>query len=160
LLYVEKLWWIKESNISIGGEIDSPFLRIINFVHKIVRFFNIIPEQYTNLSNLINDILPVIDIGQTMDLLIGKNYYVIDERPDMIILCVNNEIIDVHDKSYDCYNITLMGIGNIYYSSEVGNIIKITFKGEKLIEIFQNIPFGDWFLSISDIKIELLETNN
>jgi len=160
-LNVSKIWGIPSTNISIDGTIKSPWLSFINFINNIARrpipwlivvfianTIGIDEETVTKISDILDDILPIIDISYVLTeyMKIG-NYFETPEIPT-IFICNSTENITIDGKTYNAYNISIIGgIGNIYYAPEAGNIIKISGHFKDII------PF------ISDLNIELKETN-
>lgn len=160
-LNVSNIWGIPGTNVSLDGTIKSPWLYFINLIHNIARrpipwlivvfianTLGIDEQTVKTISDMIYDILPIINISYVLQqyLEIG-NYFEILEIPT-IFICNGTENITIDGKTYNTYNISIIGgIGNIYYAPDAGNIVKIS-------GYFKNIiPF------ISDLNIELMETN-
>jgi hypothetical protein len=118
-----KTWSLSSAIFSVDGEIRSIWLNLINLINNIFGFFgkDLIPEN-------IAEILPVIDIMNMIDVF-GLNelfdrYLEMEEYPD-ILSVTKTELITVEVGTYNAYNISFMnGLGYIYYSPDVGNIIK------------------------------------
>jgi hypothetical protein len=150
-------WNIKSTILSIDGFIKSPWLRVINLVHNILRFFNYIPDPYMELSDKIADILPVIKIKETLSAFNISNHFFINESdgPPRFI-CIGYEQIIVEGDIFECYNITIADIASIYYSAEIGNIAKFYIYGN-LLSAYPDLQY--YFSDISNISIELIEIN-
>jgi len=158
---VSNIWGIPGINISLEGTIKSPWLRLVNFINKLAsrplpwRLLMIIAssqgideQTLKNISDIIKDVLPVINISYVLEeyLKIG-NVFEIPEIPD-ILLCENLSEITVQGNPYNAYNISVIGgLGNIYYAPEAGNIVKISGNLKDII------PF------VSDLNMELINTN-
>jgi hypothetical protein len=150
-------WNIKSTVLSIDGFIKSPWLRVINIVHNILRFFNFIPGTYMDLSDKIAGVLPVIKIKETLSAFNISNLFFINESdgPPRFI-CIDFEQITVQGDILECYNITIADVASIYYSAEIGNIAKFYIYGN-LLYAFPDLQH--YFSDISNISIELIETN-
>lgn len=160
-LNISNIWGIPGTNISIEGTIKSPWLSFINLINNIARrplpwkivvlianSIGIDEQTVTKISDIINDILPIINISYVLTeyMKIG-NYFETPGIP-IIFICNSTENITINGKTYNSYNISIIGgIGNIYYAPEAGNIIKISGHFKDII------PF------VSDLNIELKETN-
>jgi hypothetical protein len=118
-----KVWGLSSAIFSFNGEIRSIWLNLINLINNIFAFFgkDLIPDD-------IAEILPVIDIMNMINVF-GLNelfdrYLEMEGYPD-ILSVINTELITVEAGTFNAYNISIMnGLGYIYYSPEVGNIIK------------------------------------
>jgi len=124
-LSVEKTWTLPSITFSIDGQIRSIWLNIVNFVVRIVRIFgiDIIPPEIASL-------LPRIDIGNLITALKGDNIVFINssiwqETPLLGVDTFGD--VTVPAGTFSAYNIILpISLGNLYYSPEVGNIVKMT----------------------------------
>jgi hypothetical protein len=146
-------WGLPATNFSLSGTIDSPWLKLANFLNNIIRIPGIIPllatilktDKYLleNISDVLHDILPIIDIEYVLNEYVESgNVFSIPEVPP-IICCIGKDNITVpaEQDPFEAYNITLIGtdFGNIYYSPEVGNIIKITGNFKDVLPFVSNI---------------------
>jgi len=160
-LNVSNVWGVPATNISVDGTIRSPWFYLINtinnvarikiiwnFIMKLINGSDIDEETARNISDMIVDILPEINISYVLTKYMKIGNFFETKEISNIFICNDIEEITVQGKTYNAYNISLtIGIGNIYYAPEAGNIIKIS-------GYFKNIiPF------ISDLNIELIETN-
>ena len=147
-LSVENFWGIPETVITVDGKIQSIWLRPLNIIHKIARLLNLIPEEFMDISNIINDLLPVIDIGDTLEILKGSNSIEIPETPTFFY-CESYETINVPAGSYDAYKIIFpMDMGYYCYAPEAKNIVKIEGNVQQLIPYIENISME--LLSINE----------
>ena len=147
-LSVENFWGIPETVITVDGKIQSIWLRPLNIIHKIARLLNLIPEEFMDISNIINDLLPVIDIGDTLEILKGSNSIEIPETPTLFY-CESYETINVPAGSYDAYKIIFpMDMGYYCYAPEAKNIVKIEGNVQQLIPYIENISME--LLSINE----------
>jgi len=122
-LNTEKSWGFPPTSISLDGTIKSPYLRLFNVMHGLARIFNLIPDELKEISDITTELLPVIDIGKTLELLGVPNPLDVPEIPP-IFSCSNQETIDVGAGTFDAYNISVIGgLGNMYYAPEVGTFI-------------------------------------
>ena len=158
-LNIGNIWGIPSTNLSVEGTIKSPWLYFLNFINNLaIKHWNIamiianqagIDEPTAQeISSMLEDILPIIDISKVL-----QNYTEIGNvfgTPDIppILGCGSIEDIFVQGNPYNAYNISTVGdLGNIYYASSAGNIVKISGHFKDVI------PF------VSDLNIELIETN-
>ena len=151
-------WGLPATNFSLSGTIESPWLRFANFVNNLVRIPGVIPilsivfqknpDTLRDVSDFLKDILPVIDIEYFLTEYLGGNAFEIQET-EPIIHCLTKDSITVPARPhpFEAYNISLLGssFANLYYSEEVGNIIKITGN------------FAEALPSVSSINAELKE---
>jgi len=152
-LNTSKCWGLPYTNFSLGGTIESPWLKIANILNNIARIPGVIPllatllktdpELLENISDVLYDILPVIDIEYLLNTYVGTgNTFEIPEVPP--ILCcfgMDNVTVPAREEPFEAFNISLLmsGLGNMYYSSEVGNIIKIVGNFEEVLPFISNI---------------------
>ncbi len=146
-----KCWGLPATNFTVDGTIESPWLRIAD---KLNRLFNpLIPiienitkkdlSKVKEISDILKDILPVIDICDLLTNYIGIGCeFQIPEIPP--IICLSNltrEWVTVPAGTFEAYNISTMGtnLANIYYNDTVGNIIKITGNLKDLLPSVSNI---------------------
>lgn len=138
-------WGISEGkmHVSIGGSVESIWLRILNIVNNIMP---IIPDQYAQY-------LPMVNISEVLnDFGIETEYDIeleemeeIEDTPLFEVLGEQN--IQTETDSYVAADLSLLeGNGNIYYSDSVKNVVKI------------NIPISRYIPIIKDIHLELIET--
>ncbi|MCJ7571685.1 MAG: hypothetical protein MUO82_07395, partial [Candidatus Thermoplasmatota archaeon] len=80
-----------------------------------------------------------------------------------IFNCTNYGQITVQGNILNCYNISIVGLANIYYSPEIRNIAKIYFDTDYvsnlLSAIMQYYQLGFNISEMSDINIEFVKTN-
>ena len=149
-----KSWGIPSTNFTVSGSIKSIYLSILNIINRIIRIpvvmnylvnkFGLDPVMLQQFSDLIYNLVPVFDIEYFLTNYIGGNVFDIPEVPPLIF-CFGRENITVPAGTYNSYNISVLGgMGKIYYSPEVGSIVKIV--GD----------FGGVLPSISKINAELL----
>ena len=124
-LFVEKTWTLPSIIFSIDGQIRSIWLNVVKFIIRIASNFgfDIVPPEIANL-------LPRIDIGNLIIALKGDNTITIDSSmwQDTPLLGIDTfGEITVPAGTFNAYDIILpLGLGNLYYSPDVGNIIKMT----------------------------------
>jgi hypothetical protein len=152
-----KFWGIPATNITLAGLVESIWLDVVSAINNMIRYPGIIeflaiqfgfdPNILKGFSDILYNNTPDFDIEYFLVEYIGGNVFDIPEVPP-ILSCFGRENITVLAGEYYSFNISVMGgLGNIYYSPEIGNIVKI-------IGNFENIlPF------ISNIKAELIPYN-
>jgi hypothetical protein len=131
-------WGLPATGLSVDGSLRSPWLRVVNIANTLLRLTGRIPAEYKDLSDMIAKILPVIDISDTLNLFNISNPIDIPEEPGMFY-CSNMENVSVQAGSYNAYNISIMGMANMYYAPDVGKIIKITGNIKDFIPYIENI---------------------
>lgn len=151
-------WGIPATNFSLSGTIQSPWLRVAYYINKLFRIPGVIPilagllqkdpDKLKEASDMLDDILPVIDIEHFLSKYLNISAFNIPDVPP-IICCFgkDNVTVPAGPQPFEAYNISLFGtdLGNIYYSPEAGNIIKIMGN------------FQDIIPSVSNINAELIE---
>ena len=148
------VWGIPALNATFGGTIESLWLNIFNFINQKIRQWNLIgliatilgvdPQPIQDVSDIIDDILPVIDIEYVLQEYLGvENVLPIPEIP-FIFYCNETAEITIPAGTFETYVINVAGgLGTIYYSPEVKNIIKM--EGD----------FGEALPFLNDINAEL-----
>ena len=146
----ENIWGLSSNTVtvSIGGSIESIWLRILNFVNK---FVPIVPAEFAQY-------LPDVDISEVLnDYGIDTNYQIdIPEVPANLLPyhddttaffeVMGSENINVEAGQFNAAKISIIDDnGNIYYSEDAANIIKIVGY------------IGDYIPIIKDINLELKE---
>ena len=145
--------------------IESPWFDLIDRINNIAqRRWNLVeillkiigeligtpidPEMVKQLSDILADILPVVDIRHVLTTYVGfPPDFSFPEVPD-IFFCNNTETITVCAGSFFVYNISVVGgLGSMYYAPDAGTIVKITGRFQDII------PF------VNDITLELCKTN-
>ncbi len=130
------MWNFSASNMSLSGEVRSPWFYIMLLVNT---FYPVLPPEIAALLPIvnINEALTTIGIGTPLEIpMIEGAFY-----------CMNTEPVTVSGRTYNAYNITILdGMARCFYSPEVGNIIKLTGNIQEII------PF------ITNINMELLST--
>jgi len=157
-LDVGTIWGRPAINISLDGTIQSRWLKrmtIINniarrhwrFVEFLTKIMGIDSVSLRNMSDICDDILPIIKIGYVLNKYFNGNIFKIAEIPP-IFICTDTEDVTVKAGTFNAYNISVgIGQGNIYYAPNVGNIIKISGH------------FTDAFPYAKNLEIQLIHTN-
>jgi len=150
------VWGTPATNASIGGTIGSIWLNISNFINEKIRQWELIrlvsrilpidEQALQNISDIIDDILPIIDIEYVLNEYLGvDNVFSTPEIP-YIFFCNNTVEITVPAGPFECFEIIVAGgLGTIYYSPDVKNIIKM--EGD----------FDDVLPFLCDIDAELID---
>jgi len=132
-------WGIPAGNITIDGTVESIWLKILYFVNKITSIVGI-----KLVSPELEQFLPVIDISEVLE---SYGYPAAIEIPAVDeafrrapFICSDQKTVSVQAGTFDAYEITILsGMGNIYYSPEVGNIVKATGYLGNFIPYMENI---------------------
>jgi hypothetical protein len=145
-LSVEKMWGLPYMNITVDGEINSVWLRLLNFCYRLLAFFDIdiFPPE-------IEHVLPSIDISEILHMVLGISNPLTIPRIDFFFYCLRTENIDVPAGSFISYNITNLVYpdqGYFNYVPDIGKIARVTLKNDVIEEILTE-----------DIMIVLTETN-
>ena len=152
------VWGLPASKVTLTGTIKSPWFNVINFLNHFARRWGLIPvianalgipvDQAQSLSDMANDILPIVDIAHVMNTYLGGNSINITEIPDLFYV-VDTENVTVPAGTFMAYNISLFGgLGYMYYAPDAGHIIKSMGQ------------FGDISSNmISNLDMELKATN-
>jgi len=134
----DETWGLPEVNITIDGEIRSIWLRLANIANKILSLFGMgfIPPE-------LSQFLPIVDISEVLNAFNITDKMPLPKVPD-IFESSSQKSITVEAGIYNAYDISILdGIGNMYYSPEVGMIVKMTGN------------FNNMFPFMQDINIEL-----
>jgi len=157
-LNTSKVWDLPATNVTLEGTIDSIWL----FFAKIMFFIAdriLPPDVYLELRGILSEIFenvtfinPIIDVAEVLDLIFGTHTFQIPGTYWGAMSCFNLSSVTVPAGTYLAYNISANApegetVGNIYYNSTVGNIVKIVGH------------FNNMFTYIDDIAMELIETN-
>lgn len=156
-LNVSNIWGIPANAVTLSGTIDSPWFKTINFFNQIVRRFQLYglvahlmqtdKQSVIQLSDLLNDLFPTVDIAHVMNEYVGTNVINTTEIPPVLI-CNNTENVTVGAGTFLAYNITTpIGGSNIYFAPDAGYIIKMVGR------------FNDTLPYVSGVNIELMDTN-
>jgi hypothetical protein len=145
-------WGFPETSINLDGAMQSIWLRPINFINKVARFFHLIPEQPESIqmiSDMIYRLLPTIDISEMIeeinriqDKIEIPNPIILEELPPMVY-CIDYNVTTVVAGDYLSYWIMdapYQGLlMNAYYSPEVKNFIKFSVNPQPFIPFLQSI---------------------
>jgi hypothetical protein len=144
-------WGIPANDIILTGSIESPDLVLINNLNNIINpIFHIINDtigidisKLVKLSDILYDILPVIDISHLLNEIMDVgNVFPIPEVLPIICFFGKDDIkVPARELPFDACNISFFGtgLGNIYYAPDAGNIIKITGNFEEVLPFINNI---------------------
>ena len=144
-------WGFPANNvtITIGGSVESIWLKLLNFVNK---FIHIIPDEFAKY-------LPNIDISEILnDFGINTSYTIPFEFPENLmpyhvdttplLEVIGTENINTEAGSFDAAMISLIDYnGKLYYDESVGTVVKIIGYLSEYIPIIQ------------DLNLELKATN-
>jgi hypothetical protein len=156
-LEVGNIWGIPANAVTLTGTIDSPWFKTINFFNRLIRGFHLYgliariagtdEASIQQISDILADLFPTVDIAHVMNEYLGSNIINSTEIPDAIF-CNNTEMVTVGAGTYNAYNITtLLQTPQIFYAPDAGYIIKM------------NGHFNQTMSYISDINLELIDTN-
>ena len=140
-------WGLPAGNITIDGTVNSIWLRILNIVNKLAKIIGMefIPPE-------LEQFLPVIDLSEVLESFGFPSTMEIPELEESFrkapFICSDQKTISVEAGTFDSYKITVLsGMGDIYYSPEVKNIVKITGY------------IGNFIPYLEDIDIELVSVS-
>jgi hypothetical protein len=126
-----KTWGLPSANITLNVEVSSIWLRLAYILNNIAGIFGM-----EFLPPAVADLLP--DIGISTEIEIPEVPEEIDG--DHVFKCVDLGNINVGAGNYNAYDISIVDeIANIYYSPEVGNLIKVTGNFNDILPFVQNI---------------------
>ena len=142
------IWSFEENmvTVSIGGSVESVWLRILNFINKIIP---VVPEYLAKY-------LPSVDIAEVLaDFGIQTEYEI--EIPDnlptdyahaSILEGKGQETINVPAGNYNAALISVLEENvKMYFSEDAKNIVKISS------------PISDYIPIFEDLQLELISTN-
>jgi len=132
-------WGVPEGLITLDGTVESPYFRLLKLVNRIAGIFGmeLIPE-------FLAQYLPIIDISEILTDLGIANEMTIPEITDFFdspsFECRTEEEVIVDAGTYTAYDIWFMvGAGELFYSPEVQNVVKIQANIDNYIPIIDNI---------------------
>lgn len=123
-LVVENIYGLPSFNITVNGDIASPWFRILKIVNNIAKLFGtpILPEDFAQF-------LPNIDFGEILKMYSGDNIYYIDNSTwhDVPLFAVAGfEDIVTEAGTFQAYEIILpFTMGSIFYAPEAGSMVKL-----------------------------------
>jgi len=157
-LNVSDIWGLPATNISFDGSIQSPWLNSVdglnNFaqdhwliVEIIVWIWNKIPglppinpDLLKNISDILADILPIIDISDVLTEYIEIEPIIGFPAVPDIFICTNTENITIGNHTFFVYNISVGGgLGSMYYAPEAGTIVKIIGRFKDILPFISNL---------------------
>ena len=123
------MWNLSATNLTLNGEVRSPWLYLMLLVNSIYPF---LPSEVAAL-------LPVVDIKDALTTL-GPGNVIPMPMIAGAFFCNNTEPISVPAGIYDAYNITIVGgMAQCFYAPAAGNIVKLTGNIQDLIPYITNI---------------------
>ena len=144
-LEVGKSWATSSANVTatISGSIDSIWLRIAYFLNKIANMLgrDLIPPEFAQY-------LPVVDLAQVLeDWGIPTVYNIMIPGlwdplyHDLHLFHVDaQQTVTVEAGTFDTYYLPMIrGIGEIYYSPDAGNVVKVQGNFGDILPIVENI---------------------
>jgi len=141
-------WGLPAGNVTIDGTVNSIWLRILNIINKLAKIIGMefIPPE-------LEQFLPVIDLSEVLESFGVPSTMEIPEIEESFrkapFICSDQKTISVEAGTFDAYKITVLsGIGDMYYSPEVKNIVKITGY------------IGNFIPYVEDIDIELVSVSS
>lgn len=134
-----KKWGIPATTVTIDGNVDSIWLKIANIVNKILKLVGLdfIPPELAGY-------LPSIDISDILEDMGMSNVFEISEIEEVLrkspFEAAQQTSVSIDAGSFTAYNILFVqGLGEVYYSPEAKNIVKITGYLNDFIPIVENI---------------------
>jgi hypothetical protein len=156
-LNLSNLWGLSAVNVTVTGTAESSWFVLINFINEKIRAWNLIEPLARLLgtdaatlqvySDILADLLPIVDIEYVMTTYMGTNVFSLPAFPE-ILYCGTLETITVPAGTYPSYNITLLGgLGALFFAPAAGNMVRV--QGQ----------FAEVFPFVEDIQAELVDTN-
>ncbi len=139
-LELEKGWGLPEANFTIDGTITSPYFRILSIIDKLAGIIGV-----DILPPIIADFLPIIDVAEVLNSFgmsnqmdfAGIDYGLFDEP---LMKCRSEQEVTVQAGTFTTYDIWFMvGAGELYYSPDAQNIVKIDANIDNYIPIIDTI---------------------
>jgi len=138
-LNVNDEWGIEPAKISIDGTIESKYFRVLNIVNNIFKIFGVelIPEALAKY-------LPVIDVSEFLTDNGGPTEIDVPELEKLFrkspFEVVGMKQINVDGGSFNAYDIEFLhGSGELFYSQDAENIVKIEGYLNDFLSIADNI---------------------
>lgn len=140
-------WGLPPAFVTLDGTVRSPLFRLLKLANTLASLLgrSFLPPEFVFL-------LPVVDIGELLTLMMDSNVIGIPEIPDYLyrdvraFLCLPTTQHAVEAGTFPARQISMVrGIGMVYYSPDVGNIIEM--RGN----------FADILPILDDMYIELID---
>jgi hypothetical protein len=147
-LETEKIWGLPPAIVTLDGTASSPLLRLAKIANTLASLFGraFLPPEIVFL-------LPVIDIGELLTILRESNEIEIPEIPEGLyrdvrpFKCLSTTQHAVEAGTFPAREISMVrGIGMVYYSPDVGNIIEMRGNFADILPILDDIyiELTDW----------------
>ncbi len=127
-------WNFSATNLTATGTVQSKLFTLIYIINYIATLLNrpFLPAEIAAL-------LPVIDISQALDNLLGGNVIFVPVMTN-VFYCPNTEEITVPAGTFQAFNISLFELGgNCYYAPAAGNVVRIQGNFETILPVINNI---------------------
>lgn len=141
-LNTSMFWNLTATNLTMNGEIRSPWFYVIMFINNIAKLL-----QNPLLTPEIEALLPVVNLKDALIATMGTNIISIPMIP-FAFICNTTETITVAGHTYDTYNISILnGMAHCYYAPTAGSVVKLAGNLQAI------------FPALKNINMELLSTN-
>ena len=136
-----KSWGLPPAKITIDGTVSSVWFRVIDILNKLAKIFGkeILPPELAEL-------LPVINIQDVLEMYNRSNVFDLPKVADPIyedihlFLCKSRKNVTVDAGTFDSNEITMVrGIGQIFYSPDVSNVVKIQGNFHEILPVVENV---------------------
>lgn len=131
-------WSIPEgvATINIGGSVQSIWLRLLNFINRFIPLLP--PELAKHLPNIdIAALLEDFGIPSVMEIEIPEITEIMRKAPFEVS---GQEMVNVPAGTYSATRILIMGgVGNMYYSDQVNNFVRIYSPASEFLPPITNI---------------------
>ena len=140
-LVTGKSWGLPPAQMTIDGTVSSKWFQVLNILNKLTKLFGkeIVPPE-------LEDLLPVINIRKVLEIYNLSNVFNLPHIDDPLyrdlhpFLCKSQRTITVDAGTFNTNEITMIrGIGQIFYSPDVANVVKIQGNFHELLPIVENI---------------------
>ncbi|MCD6468165.1 MAG: hypothetical protein J7L32_02490 [Thermoplasmata archaeon] len=137
----DESWGLPPVEVTVDGTIESKWFKVANILNKIAGFFgkDFIPPELASL-------LPVIRISKVLNMYNVSNQIDIPEIWDPLyhdihmFKCSTQKTVTVEAGTYNSQEISMVrGIGQIFYSPEVANIVKIQGNFNDILPIVEDV---------------------
>ena len=153
-LNVTKFWGLPACNLTLDGQIQTQIFdkldrwndiirrplisRIIEFILNLTGMGDLL-EIIHMVSDILDDILPILDIGYVLEEYLGVEEILVQPIPPIFVVTNCSETVTVPAGTFDVCNISVANLSSMYYAPDVKSFVKITGNFEDILPFVNNV---------------------